>query len=208
MREIKYRAGVILLVLILLVCSCGSKKEKRYSEVVNSIEQKPEDVIFGNDTVSNTIFLYASYNCRYCRYLFKRTFPQLQEKYLDKGLVKVVVKWVDFGEDPNSLYALQAASCIYRYGYYDKFHELLLTNPSVIVSEDFRVLLDDIMTENNEIAECVLFSNSYSYLKANVTEFRANKLSGTPCLVMNKHAYGGFISFEDLEIAMKSEFIF
>ncbi len=197
-----------LLVLSFLIGGCTTKEKRKYIEINNKIKQEVEDVVFGNDTASNTIFLYASYNCKFCRYLFKRTFPKLKENYLDKGLVKVVVKWIDFGEDIHSLYALKAASCIYKYGSYDTFHELLLTNPAVIVSDDFRALIDDIMAENHEIAECMMTDDNYEFLKRNIKEFRANKLSGTPCLVLNNHAYGGFISFENLQQVMKEEFKF
>ncbi len=168
--------------------------------------QSYEDVVFGNDSSANTIFLFASYDCKYCRYLFLKTFPELKEKYLDSGLAKVVVKWVSFGENPSSLYALQAASCIAQYGSYDKFHELLLTNPSVIVSEDFRELIDDIMAENYEIAECIVSNKDFSYLKENVRLFRENNLSGTPCLIINNRVYSGYRPFKELDVILKEEF--
>ncbi len=200
--------GVFCIAFACLVGGCNKKSQKRYKEIEFKVEQKSEDVVFGNDTASHTIFLYASYNCKFCRYLFKKTFPGLKEKYLDKGLIKVVIKWVDFAEDPLTLYALKAGSCIYRYGSYDKFHELLLTNPSVIASDDFRALVDDIMAENYEIAQCVLADNNYSYLKSNVQEFRDNNLHGTPCMVINNHAYGGYFPFKILDEIVKREFKF
>ena len=43
------------------------------------------------------------------------TYPELKKNYLDTGKLKLVVKWLDFGERPQMLNALQAASCISRY---------------------------------------------------------------------------------------------
>lgn len=197
-----------VLIIFIGFGGCKSKSNKEYVEVNANIVQNPEDVVFGSNNSLHTIFLYASYNCKYCRYLFSRTFPKLTENYLDKNIVKVVVKFVELSENSNSFYALSAASCIYRFGYYEKFHELLLTNPAVVVTEDFHRLVDDIMSENYSIAQCITENKDYSNLKKNIKEFRSLKFSGTPTLVINHHAYSGYVSFENLDKILKKEFNF
>lgn len=191
---------------LVVVFGCGSGHEQEVRTIDTGLVQNPQDVVFGDDTVSATIFLYASYNCQYCRYLFSRTFPELKEHYLDKGLVKVVVKFVDFGEDPRTRYALKAASCIYRYGTYQKFHELLLADPAIVATEKFRVLIDDIMAENPDIAECILSKVDDDFSNANLEEFRKYELTGTPTMVINQHVYNGFVSFEKIDLILKKEF--
>ncbi len=198
----------LFFIVTIALVSCNTEKKEQVVEIRKPLIQKSNDIVFGKDSASNIIFLFASYNCKYCRYLFLNTFPELREKYLDKGLIKIVVKWIDFGENEESLYALQAASCIYQFGVYDKFHELLLTNPSVIVSEDFQYLVDDIMAENSDIAECILSNKDYTYIKENVREFRKNNLKGTPCFVINKKVYSGYRSFKELDKILKKEFNF
>ncbi len=117
-----------------------------------------------------------------------------------------MVKWVDFSENPQILYALQAASCIGRFGVYEKYHQLLLVNPSVVFTEDFAQLIDDIMQDNSEIAECILNNNNYEYIRSNIKEFHENKLTGTPTFILNNHAYSGFISYENFKKILKKEF--
>lgn len=192
--------------LLVIVFGCGSGHEQEVRTIDANLVQNPQDVVFGNDTASATIFLYASYNCQYCRYLFSRTFPGLKETYLDKGLVKIVVKFVDFGEDSQSRYALKAASCIYRYGTYQKFHELLLADPAIVATEKFRVLIDDIMAENPDIAECILSKVDDDFLNKNLIEFRMHQFTGTPTMVINQHVYTGFVSFEKIDAILKKEF--
>ena len=196
---------VITSVCLFLVIGCKNKSTLRYRNLESEISQHAEDVVFGNDTCSSTLFLYASYNCQYCRYLFSMTFPELTERYLDKGLLKVVVKWVDFTENPRIMEALQAGSCIYQFGKYQKYHDLLLANPNVIGTEDFQELLNDIMAKNETIAQCILNNNDYKHLKENLKEFRAYKFSGTPTMVINKHVYKGFMTFEKLDEMLKRE---
>jgi protein-disulfide isomerase len=203
---IKRFAILIFFASLLGLVSCKSKSTgKLYETVKQEVVQKTEDVIFGDDGAPKTVFMYASYNCDFCRYFFSRTYPDLKSNYLDNGKLKLVIKWVDFDDNPQVLYSLQAASCIGRFGVYEKFHQLLLVNPTVVFTEDFAQLVDDIMEDNPEIAECILQNDEYSYLRENVKEFRENKLTGTPTFVLNNHAYSGFISYDNFKKLLEKE---
>ncbi len=197
---------LVLLEVAVGLFACNPKSKPAGFTTVEPVVQQDDDVVFGSYDAENTIFLYASYHCNYCRYFFSRTFPELKEKYLDNGSVKLVVKWMDLSDNPQILNALQAAVCISKYGVYDKFHELLLVNPDVVFEAEFQDLLDDIMQHNEAIAECMLHNNDYSYLRSNVTAFRDRGLKGTPTFVLNDHAYSGYMSFGTLEKVMKTEF--
>jgi protein-disulfide isomerase len=192
---------------IIFLVSCKSNSTEMQAQVItNKVEQKEEDVLFGDYKAPKTIFLYASYDCDYCRYFFSRTYPDLKANFLDSGKLKLVVKWVDFDENQQMMFALQAASCIGRFGVYEKYHQLLLVNPEVVFTADFVKLVNDIMSDNSEIAECILNNTDYEYLHSNVKEFRDNNLTGTPTFIMNNHAYSGFISYNNFKKLIVKEF--
>jgi len=192
---------------LLVLGSCSKKSsDKSFETIKHEVTQKSGDVILSDDSAPKTVFMYASYNCDFCRYFFSRTYPDLKSNYLDNGKLKLVIKWVDFQDNPQVLYSLQAASCIGRFGIYEKFHQLLLVNPGVVFTNDFVELVDDIMEDNSEIAQCILQNNEYEYLRGNVKEFRNNNLSGTPTFVLNNHAYSGFISYDNFKKLLKKEF--
>lgn len=203
---IKRLAIFLAFISLMGLVSCRSKSAgKSYETIKYEVVQKAGDVIFGDYNATNTVFMYASYNCDFCRYFFSRTYPELKSNYLDNGKLKLVIKWVDFNDNPQVLYSLQAASCIGRFGIYEKYHQLLLVNPEVVFTEDFAQLVDDIMEDNSQIAECILQNNEYAYLRENVKEFRENKLTGTPTFVLNKHAYSGFISYDNFKKLLEKE---
>ena len=198
---------LVLVFGIIFLVSCKSNPaEPNGQELTNKVELKEEDVIFGDFSAPKTIFLYASYQCDYCRYFFSRTYPELKENFLDNGKLNLVVKWVDFDENQQMMYALQAASCIGRFGVYEKYHQLLLVNPDVVFTADFLQLIDDIMQDNSQIAACILNNTDYKYIRENVKEFRENKLTGTPTFVLNNHAYSGFISYDNFRKLIDKEF--
>jgi len=198
----------LLSFVFLFAVSCGEKQKSKPVELDAPVAEKAQDVVFGEADAAHTIFMYASYQCDYCRYFFSRTYPQLKADYLDKGKLKLVVKWLDFGQRPQMLKALQAASCISHFGVYDKFHKLLVVNPDVIFTAKFDELVDDIMMHNDLIAECMLDNDNYAYLKENVQEFRALKLTGTPTFVFNNRAYTGYFAPDNFEKIIDKEFKF
>lgn len=205
MMRLKIKVFALLFLIVLVACN-NKKTDQKAMTIKNVITQQPGDVVFGDEAAPASVFMYASYHCNYCRYFFSRTFPDLKTNYLDNGKVKLIVKWVDFQDNPQVLRALQAASCISRFGTYEKYHELLLVNPDVVFSEDFAVLVDDIMNNNSEIAECILSDPEFGYLSSNVKEFRANNLSGTPTFIINNKGYSGFLSYDNFVKLLNKEF--
>ena len=196
-----------MIYVIFFLVSCKSNPAEIKGQVLtHRVDQKEEDVVFGDYAAPKTIFLYASYDCDYCRYFFSRTYPDLKTNFLDNGKLKLVVKWVDFDDNQQMMYALQAASCISRFGVYEKYHQLLLVNPTVVFTSDFTQLINDIMQDNSEIAECILNNTDYEFIRSNVAEFRDNKLTGTPTFVMNNHAYSGFFSYDNFKKLINKEF--
>jgi len=204
--------GIVLVSLLLFSLAFNACKNANTSrkgkELEHTVSEKDEDVLIGSPAAERTVFMYASYNCTYCRLFFSQTLPEIEKNYLNPGAVKLVIKFLDFTENPEVLMALQAASCISRYGIFEKFHPLLLVDPDVVFTEDFDLLLDDIMEDNSEIAACILENNNFEYLRSNLNEFRSNGLKGTPTFVFNNKAYNGFLSFEEFEEILKNEFNF
>jgi protein-disulfide isomerase len=200
--------GLTLFVLFAMDGCKNASSGKKGKVVEFSVSEKEEDVLFGSPAAKKTVFMYASYNCTYCRLFFSQTLPELEKRYLNSGEIKLLVKFLDFSENPEVLMALQAASCISRFGIFEKFHPLLLVNPEVVFTEDFDLLIDDIMNENSEIAECILQNNNFEYIRSNLSEFRANNLVGTPTFIINNKAYRGFLSFDEFEQILKTEYNF
>ena len=93
---------------LIVLLACHNSKAPKPVTLKNTVTEKPEDVVFGYKAAPATVFMYASYQCTYCRYFFAWTYPELKKNYLDTGKLKLVVKWLDFGERPQMLNALQA----------------------------------------------------------------------------------------------------
>lgn len=201
---------IISFILFVIICYIIVNKlilnPKTHSQVSIKIQTNESDIIFGNHDAANSIYMYSSYKCGFCRNFFKEVYPKLKDNYLDKGKLNLIVKLIEPDKDIDMLYALQVAVSVHKYGQFDKLHELLVHNYKVVYTNDFKSLCEDFMQNNTEIAKSVLENNNYEYLKANYNEFTDLKLSGTPTFLMNQQIYKGYKNYEEFENIIENEF--
>lgn len=65
--------------------------------------------VLGNADAPVTIIEYASLSCPHCREFHEKTLPQIKEKYIDTGKVKLIFR--DFPLGQRALAAHMVASC-------------------------------------------------------------------------------------------------
>lgn len=201
-----YIISFILLCVIGYIISNKTIQHKTSSKASIEVHINKYDIIFGTPDAANSIYIYSSYKCGFCRKFFKEVYPKLKKNYLDKGKLNLIVKLIEPNEDIDMIYALQVAISVHKYGEFDKLHELLVHNYKVVYTSDFKSLCEDFMQKNTEIAKAVLENDDYKYLRANYKEFTDLKFSGTPGFVINKQIYKGFKKYEEFENIIEKEF--
>ena len=191
-----------LLLALLLVCVIAAiwwlggrtQRQLRFSNTSVEIAENDIDIVLGGDSARITIYMFASYTCRHCHEFLVSDLPQIQQRYIDSGLVRFVIKPIELAENPDMMSALQLAGCMYRDGNADDIRELLLTEPTAVYSDEFRQLIDDIILTNPELAECLVADN-FSNIKENNRLFNAIGSKGTPIFVVGGHLYKGRRSY-------------
>ena len=166
------------------------QRQLRFRDTSIEITDSDADFSYGSDSACLTIYMFVSYTCRYCRAFLNIDLPQIKNRYIDSGLVRIVLKPIDVAENPDMMSALQLAACMNKNGNADDLVELLLSDPFAVYSDDFRQLIDDVVNSNPAMAECLLADN-FSYIKQNNLLFSATSSKGTPIFVTNGHLYAG-----------------
>ena len=158
MKKRLWAAAVVLLVLALAVVtyriSTRVQRELRFKTIDIIVTDSDLDISFGSDTAPLTIYMFSSYTCRHCRAFLNLDLPLIQSRYIDSGQVRLVIKPIDLAEDRDMMSAIQLAGCMNRDGNADDVIELLLTEPSAVYSDEFRELIDDIITDRGSRAIC------------------------------------------------------
>lgn len=187
-----------LLLALLLVCvaavlwwlSGRTQRHLRFSKTEVEVVENDIDVVYGSDSARITVYMFVSYTCQHCHRFLTSDLPQIQQQYIDSGLLRFVIKPIDLAENRDMMSALQLTGCMNRDGNADDILELLITEPTAVYTDEFRQLIDDIINTNPELAEC-LVADDFSSVKQNNQLFSAIGSKGTPIFVVGGHVYKG-----------------
>ena len=163
------------------------------------LENRPMDIVFGDHNASLEIYMYSSYSCSYCSLFFTDVFPQIKNKYIDSGKVKLIMRLTVKSSNVDVQDAMKAAVCISKYGNYEYLHELLLTDSKVVATHEFRDMINDFINRDVFVAECILGQEAEEYLNQNLTDFNTLGLKGTPTFIVGNRIYTGFQDFEKFD---------
>ncbi len=163
------------------------------------------DVVLGAEDAPVTIVEYASLTCPHCAAFATQTFPQLKEKYIDRGKVKFIFREMPF--DDLALAAAMVARCAPK----DKFIpmvEVLFEQQQQWATQNAREELFKIarlsgMTQaqfdaclkNEEIAKGIIDASQRA-----TKEFGVNS---TPTFFINGKMVKGNQSFAEMEALIK-----
>ena len=78
-----------------------------------------DDEIKGDRNAPVTIVEFTDYECPFCGRYFTQTYPQINEKYVETGIVKMVVRDFPLGFHPLAQKAGEAAECAGEQGHRD-----------------------------------------------------------------------------------------
>ncbi len=199
-RPIEWLAIVLSAILLVLIGikSYNLINAKKNSRIVD-VTASPLDITFGSDTAKLTLYAYVSYHCGYCRLFFTEVFPKLREEYIANGRVKLVLKLVEHSTSEARLKEVKTAVCINRYGYYEKLHELLVTNSNVIYTDEFSNMVNYFIDSDPIIAECILGDESMNYVLHIRNEFNKFDFTGTPTFVIAGKVYKGYMPYDSFK---------
>ncbi len=82
----------LLIILLLGATSAGARAQ------VSTDEAKAE-IVIGSESAPITLYSYVSLLCPHCAAFHVQNYPKLKEAYIDKGLVKMILREYPGGQD-------------------------------------------------------------------------------------------------------------
>ena len=195
--------SIILVVVVFLIVRNNIFKNKHVSNF--KVYEDDLDIVYGSDTAILNIFFYSSYNCSFCRKFLIEDFPELEKKYIHSGKVKFILKPIALTNNESIINSLKIAVCINEYGNFEKLNELLLEEPRVIYTDEFKNIVDEFVEKDEFIAECMYGGKSENYILTNLGSFKALGLTGTPAFIINNKIYKGYANFNELRRIIDKE---
>lgn len=180
---------------------------KQNIELETTIPERNLDIVFGDPDAPLSVYLYFRYDCVFCRKFYSEVYPDFKSDFLDTGKARLIMKLVDITHEEAVLNAMKTLVCINQYGNFSALHQLLLTEPRIVYTQEFVSITEDFIARDAFVAECMLGGDAANYLLANTMEFNQFKLTGTPTFVINQQVYKGFKPYKVFKELIEKELV-
>ncbi len=168
--------------------------------------------VMGEADAPVTILQFSDFQCPYCARFVREKLPQLKEKYIDTGKVKLVFKHYPLPSHTNSKAASEAAECVRAKagdeGFF-KMHDLIFGGMATWSGQqDPKPALIELAAGESlkvDIKTCLESDEMAAKVEADFTQGRTYGISGTPTFFFNGKKLVGDYPFEVLEKIIESE---
>jgi protein-disulfide isomerase len=155
---------------------------------------EPEDHALGDPNAPVTIIEYASLTCPHCAEFHQDVLPQLKERYIAPGKVRLVYR--DFPLDQRALAAASLAHCAGPERYFGFLDVLFQTQESWARADDYLAALERLgklggLTEA-EMEACFADEElTNRILQTRLEAQDQHEISSTPTFIIDGKAYSG-----------------
>ena len=163
---------------------------------------EPQEQILGDPQAPVTIIEYASLTCPHCAQFHTEVLPELKERYIAPGKVRVIYR--DFPLDQKALSAAALAHCAGPDRYFSFLDVLFQTQASWAQADDHIAALKrlgklgglseeqmDACLADEELADGIL--------RTRLEGQNQHQIGSTPTLVIDGKTYAGSRDIEELE---------
>lgn len=158
------------------------------------------DAVLGDPAAPVTMIEYASFTCPHCAAFHTETLPELKERFVDTGQLKIVFR--DFPLDGVALQAGLLARCVPDDQYFDVVNVLFDTQRQWATAEDPSEALSRIGQmaglEQSTIDACLddreMADRLVALREAGATQY---DISSTPSFVIEGETHAGALPLED-----------
>jgi protein-disulfide isomerase len=204
----KFNPYIIIIIILLIVVGIlaynqwGRKSTGNVNSETKNVDIKisNDDIQIGKTDAPVTIVEYYSYLCEYCKLFEAQVKPQIIENYIQKGLVKLVLRVFppyELGE---------AVLCANDQGKFLEYHNYLFVNNSKISSiDDLKTFAKNVGLNESSFNQC-LDSKKYEprvkgWYEQGISDIEKAGISkdkiGTPTFFVNGEAIVGAMPYED-----------
>ena len=162
---------------------------------------EPGEQAMGDPNAPVTLIEYASLTCPHCAQFHTEVLPDLKERYIATGKVRMVYR--DFPLDERALTAAALAHCAGPDRYFGFLDVLFETQSSWAGADDYVAALKKLGKlggmSDEQMDKCLADQNlTNSILQSRLDAQNEHQVSSTPTLVINGEVYAGARSIENL----------
>ena len=180
-------------------------------------EFKLEEIVIGDEKAPHTVVVYSSFSCNHCSKFHREEFPKLKRDYIDKGIVKVILR--NYIDDLGALEAAilmrifyaksKDAVTLYKKIFNEQKEWMNSRNPREFLKQIFVKAGYD----SKEVEACLDTNNkeykrvSAGLMKEQQRAMHMLQISSVPAFVLDDRVHEGILTCEEIveKLGIKSE---
>lgn len=143
------------------------------------------DPVKGLGSAPVTVIEFSDFECPFCARFVEQTLPQIEEKYIRTGKVKLVFRDFPLPFHRNAQKAHQAAECADEQGRFWEYHDLLFKNYRSLDKESLKKYAKNIGLNMTEFNECLNSEKMASEVQEDLNHGSQYGVRGTPTFFIN-----------------------
>ncbi len=144
-----------------------------------------DDPVKGDANAPVTIVEFSDFQCPFCARWFTDTFPQLNEKYIKTGKVKLVFRDFPLSFHENAQKAAEASECADEQGKFWEMHDKLFQNAGALGVTNLKQYAADLKLDTAKFNTCLDTGKFASEVQKDMADGSSYGVSGTPAFFIN-----------------------
>lgn len=159
----------------------------------------------GSDNAPVTMLEFSDFQCPYCGSFVTGTLPQIEEKYINTGKVKLAFRNFPLSFHKYAEKAAEAASCANSQGKFWEYHDKLYANQNALDIASLKQYAIDLGLDVKKFNDCLDFNQTASIIQKDVSDGQAYGVGGTPDFFINGYELSGALPFSSFEQIIEQE---
>ncbi|HAK44896.1 MAG TPA: hypothetical protein DCO79_03100 [Spirochaeta sp.] len=155
--------------------------------------------VLGSASAPMEMALITDLECPYCQKLYSILFPQLNEQYISRGLLKL--EYAPFpleSRHPKAMPAATVLHCADQQGQLWPMFHYLSAGINELDEESILNPKTNFIINRESFSECVGSEDTAAYIRSLKTKFSEAGVKGTPALVVDGKKLSGFSGLDDI----------
>jgi len=149
---------------------------------------------------------FGDFQCPFCARFFKDTLPQIKEKYIKTGKVKLVYR--DFpitSIHDEAQKAAEAGECANEQGKFWPYHDILYERQASLGVANFKTWAKELGLNQTQFNECLDSGKYYEEIAKDLSDGQALGVTGTPATFINGKLVQGAVPYAQFEAIIEEE---
>lgn len=144
-----------------------------------------DDPVMGSEDAAITIIEFSDFQCPFCARFFEQTLPQIEEKYIKTGKVKLVYRDFPLSFHQYAQKAAEAAECADEQGKFWQYHDKLFENQNTLDIGNLKRYAQDLGLDSTKFNDCLDSGMMAFEVQKDFNDGSSYGVSGTPTFFIN-----------------------